>query len=516
MIVEDQSEVVEFLQSPDAHGGAPVERVDTHTAVVFLAGSRALKLKRAVRFDYVDFSTADRRHSACEAELRVNRRTAPAIYRSVLPVTRAAGGALALGGDGTPIDWVVEMARFDQDELLDRLAAAGRLDLALMRPLADAIAAFHRDARPRPDHGGAAGLRWVIDGNATGFGDEGRGILDVDRAADVTARAGAELERQTERLERRRRDGCVRECHGDLHLRNIVRIDGRPVLFDAIEFNDDISCIDTLYDIAFLLMDLWRRRLPAHANAVFNGYVAGRDEIADLALLPLLLSCRAAVRAKTSASAARVQEDGAARRRSEETSREYLAMAGELLRPPAPRLVAIGGLSGTGKSTLALRLAPALGAAPGALVLRSDEIRKSLCGAGRLDPLGPGGYDQAVTARVYRTLIGRAAAGVAAGRAVIADAVFRRQQDRAAIEQVAAGAGVPFDGLWLTAPGDVLTRRVAARTGDPSDATADIVRWQLAQPIGDLTWSRIDASDAPERVADEATLLLGAQAGSRA
>ena len=516
MIVEDQSEVIEFLESPDAHRGARVERVDTHTAVVFLASGRALKLKRAVRFDYVDFSTADRRRSACEAELRVNRRTAPAIYRSVLPVTRAADGALALGGEGTPIDWVVEMARFDQDELLDRLAAAGRLDLALMRPLADAIAAFHGDARPRPDHGGAAGLRWVIDGNATGFADEGRDILDVDRAADVTARAAAELERQTERLERRRRDGCVRECHGDLHLRNIVRIDGRPVLFDAIEFNDDISCIDTLYDIAFLLMDLWRRRLPAHANAVCNGYVAERDEIGDLALLPLFLSCRAAVRAKTSASAARVQEDAAARRRLEDTAREYLAMAGELLRPPAPRLVAIGGLSGTGKSTLALRLAPALGAAPGALVLRSDEIRKALCGVGRLEPLGPGGYDDAVTARVYRTLIARAAVGVAAGRAVIADAVFRRQQDRVAIEQVAAAAGVPFDALWLTAPDDVLMRRVAARTGDPSDATADIVRWQLAQRIGDLTWSPLDASRVPDRVTDDATALLGARAGSRA
>jgi aminoglycoside phosphotransferase family enzyme/predicted kinase len=512
MIVEDQDATIEWLASRDTHGGSEVERIDTHTAVVFLADGRAFKLKRAVRFDYVDFSTVAKRHEACVAELRVNRRTAPAIYRRVVPVTRSADGRMALDGDGTPVDWVIEMARFDQDGLFDRLAATGALDLSLMRPLAETIAAFHAAAAPRRDHGGAAGMRWVIEGNAESFASEARDVLDQNEAADVTVRARAELGRQADRLDRRRADGQVRECHGDLHLRNLVRIDGRPVLFDAIEFNDDIACIDTLYDIAFLLMDLWRRHLPQHANAVFNGYVAETGELDGLALLPLFLSCRAAVRAKTSVSAAGVQTTTAERRRLENASREYLTMAGDLLRPAAPRLVAIGGFSGTGKSTVAHRLAHALGAPPGALVLRSDEIRKALCHVGRLDPLGPDGYDDTVTAEVYRTLAARAAAALAAGRSVIADAVFRRAGDRDAIARAAAEVGAPLAGLWLDAPEETLVARVTARRDDPSDASAGVVRHQLAQPVGELRWTAIDASGTIARVvqnaADQLSLVV--------
>src|SRR5262249_10527247 len=162
------SAVVELLVSPATHGGEAVERIDTHSAIVFLAGTRAWKLKRAVRFDYLDFSTAARRKEMCEAEVRLNRRTAPTVYRGVVPITRDDRGSLALGGRGTAVDWVVEMARFDQAWLLDRLAARGQLDVAMMPPLARAIGSFHRDAEPRRDHGGAPGMRWVVEGNASG------------------------------------------------------------------------------------------------------------------------------------------------------------------------------------------------------------------------------------------------------------------------------------------------------------------------------------------------------------
>ena len=154
MVTEDQSDVVAFLGSPAAHGGAPVERVDTHASIVFLSGDRALKLKRAVRYDYLDFSTADKRRAMCEAELRVNARTAPAIYRAVTPVTRAADGVLALGGAGVAVDWVLEMARFDQALLLDGLAERGELPLEAMAPLARTIARFHAASDRRTDRGG--------------------------------------------------------------------------------------------------------------------------------------------------------------------------------------------------------------------------------------------------------------------------------------------------------------------------------------------------------------------------
>ena len=367
MITEDQSEVVGFLASPSAYGGASVERIDTHSAIVFLAGQRAYKLKRAVRYDYLDFSTAERRRVMCDAEVRLNRRTAPDLYIGVVAVTREGDGSFALGGRGTPLDWVVEMHRFPQEALLDRLAAAGRLDLELMPPLGAAIAEFHADAEHRRDHGGQAGMSWVIDGNAAGFAEYGADVLDPAACRQLTEGARVELDARGALLEERRASGFVRQCHGDLHLRNIVLLDGRPTLFDGVEFNDQIACTDVLYDLAFLLMDLWRRRLPRHANAVWNRYLAETGGLSGLALLPLFLSCRAAVRAKTSATAARLQHDSGRRAELHELAREYLAMADGLLHPPRPCLLAIGGFSGSGKSTLALGLAPSVGAVPGRL-----------------------------------------------------------------------------------------------------------------------------------------------------
>src|SRR5262249_35705724 len=154
MVSVDQSEAIEFLASPATYGGATVERIDTHTSVVFLAGSRAYKLKRAVKFDYVDFSTLERRQYCCEAEVRLNRRTAPTLYRGVVPVVRSRESRLSIGGEGRVIEWLVEMQRFDQDELLDRLAAAGRLDVDVMATLAMRIVDLHRVAASRSDHGG--------------------------------------------------------------------------------------------------------------------------------------------------------------------------------------------------------------------------------------------------------------------------------------------------------------------------------------------------------------------------
>ena len=493
MIVEDQREVIDYLASAAAHGGGPVERIDTHTAVVFLTGARALKLKRAVTFDYLDFSTPERRRVLCGAEVRLNRRTAPTLYRGVVAVTREADGSLALGGRGTPIDWVVEMNRFDQEALFDRLAANGRLDVDLMPALAKAIAQFHLAAEHRKDHGGRAGMGWVVDGNAMAFA-EFAGVLEPAACARLTDDSRAALDRHAGLLDRRRASGFVRQCHGDLHLRNIVLLEGRPVLFDAVEFNDEIACTDVLYDLAFLLMDLWRRRLPRHANAVWNGYLAETVDLEAIPLLPLFLSCRAAVRAKTSATAARFQSDAQRAGELQDMAREYLTMAQTLLRPPAPCLIAIGGLSGSGKSTLAMALAPSVGAVPGAVVLRSDEIRKRLCGVDPLERLGPEGYAPEVSTRVYQMVAERASLAIRGGHAAIADAVYARPADRQTIERVAADASVPFAGLWLDAPEAALIERTRRRRNDPSDADAAVIRMQQARDTGAIGWQRIDAS----------------------
>ena len=506
MLVEDQAEVVALLEAPRTHGGEAVARVDTHGARVFVAGDRAWKLKRAVRYDYMDFSTPERRRACCEAEVRLNRRTAPGLYLGVVAVTREASGSLALGGDGRPVDWVVEMQRFQQDALLDQLGEAGRLELGVMDALAEAVARFHAMAEPRRDRGGHAAMAWIVDGNEKGFAEYGR-TLDPASCAAVTAGTRAALTAHGDALDARRDAGFVRQCHGDLHLRNIVLLEGVPTLFDAIEFNDVLACIDTHYDLAFLVMDLWRHRLPRHANAVWNGYLARTRDLGGLPLVPLFLSCRAAVRAMTSAMAATLQADAARARALEALAGEYLEMAGALLVPPPPGLVAIGGFSGSGKSTLARGLALSLGGVPGA-VLRSDEIRKELSDAPALERLGPEAYTAAMSARVYETLFARARTVLHAGHSAVLDAVFAQDGERAQAEAIARQVGVAFTGLWLEAPEPVLCARVDGRRDDASDAGASVVRMQLARGAGSPAWARVDATPGEREVLRQAAGLV--------
>ena len=511
MTTDDQREVIAFLGSPATHGGCAVEQVETHASVVFLAGTRALKLKRAVKYDYLDFSTAQRRKQSSEAEVRLNRRTAPSLYRGVISVTRETDGSLALGGSGAAVDWVVEMRRFDQDQLLDRLAQRGQLEVALMRPLAEEIARFHAAADVRPDRGGRANMTWVVDGNAASFRD-GRASLNRDTGDVVTRAARAAIARHGDYLDRRRHDGLVRQCHGDLHLRNIVRLDGIPTLFDGVEFNDDIACIDVFYDLAFLLMDLWRHDLREHAHVVLNAYLPAGSGGEALSLLPLFLSCRAAVRAKTSATAAGLQHAAEAGHELRDLAARYLGLAQRLLAPPPPLLMAIGGLSGSGKSTLAFGLGPWLGATPGALVVRSDEVRKQMSGVPFLTRLGPAHYAAERSAPVYETAIGRAVTAVKAGHASIVDGVFARADERAAVAEAARAAGVPFLGLWLDAPPGVLIERAQSRVADASDADAEVVRAQLARGVGTVSWARLDAARGPADVLETARALLTAHA----
>jgi aminoglycoside phosphotransferase family enzyme/predicted kinase len=520
--VDPQEAVVAFLCDGRSYGlpDAAVERITTHAAHVFLLGEHAYKMKRAVRYSFLDFTTLDRRRRALEAELALNRRTAPMLYRRLLPVTAAKGDILELAGAGQPVEWLLEMARFDQEALLDRVAARGELAPAIVDDLAEEIAAFHAKAAVRTEYGGFAGMREVIEGSAEDFAALPEAIFGAERTACLTTRCRDELARCRDLLEQRRREGHVRHCHGDLHLANIVLLDGRSVLFDCLEFDAALASIDTLYDLAFLLMDLLHQERRALGQRLLNGYLDATWDDGGVGLLPLFLACRAAIRAKVLGLAARSADESAAK--SGETraadglaapevteARDYLERALAYLDPPPARLVALGGVSGTGKSTLARALAPALGPAPGAVVLRSDVVRKRLHGAAPGDRLPPAAYRKEASGAVYDALSGRAAVLVRAGHAAIVDAVFLDPAERAQIERVALQAGVPFQALWLSAPEDILVQRVAARRGDVSDATADILRQQLATDPGALTWPPLDVSGSPDAVAARARALLG-------
>lgn len=502
-----QEEVIAFLGDPRTHGGQPVERIDTHAALVFLAGERALKLKRAVRYPYLDYSTVARRHAACLAELAINRRTAPALYRGVVAIRRGGDGRLRLDEDeatGEAIDWLVSMARFPDEALFDRMAARGGLSPVLMGRLAERIAAFHRDAAPRTDGGGVEALRVVADGNLEDL-RAAPDLFSADAVARLAERTGEALDRLAPLLEARRRDGFVRHGHGDLHLRNIVLLDGEPTLFDAIEFDETLAVADVFYDLAFLLMDLDHRGLRPLGNAVLNRYLEETEDYGGLAALPLFLSLRAAVRAKVSAAALRL--GGKAEELAGE-ARRYLDEALAALDPAPARLVAVGGLSGTGKTGLAKGIAPDLGPSPGAVVLRSDVLRKRLCGVADTDRLPADGYAPAVTERVYAELYRRVAAVLGTGQAVVVDAVSARPDERRRIESVAAEAGVRFDGIWMEAPLSERVERVTNRRNDASDATADVVERQESYDLGTIDWTRLDSGRVAADVLDDARASL--------
>jgi uncharacterized protein len=496
-----------FLSKGEAFGapGAAVEQVTTHAAEIFLVGERAFKMKRAVRYSFLDFSTLARRKQALDAELRLNRRTAPMLYERVVPVTCSEGGELAIDGEGEPVEWLLEMQRFDQAALLDRIAQRHALEPDTIDALAARLAAFHDAAERRPDLGGHAAMAEVIEGNAGDLASLAGPVLEAAQVNAVNGATRAALERARALLEQRRADGLVRHCHGDLHLGNIVLLDDKPALFDCLEFDEALATIDTFYDLAFLLMDLLHRDLSALAQRLLSGYLDATWDDAGTGLLPLFLSCRAAIRAKVAGFAAR-SETGEAEEIA--AARAYLDLAQRFLAPAPPRLVAIGGVSGTGKTTLARLLAPDLGAAPGAVLLRSDVIRKKLFGAAPTDRLGPEAYREEVSAKVYDTLVSRAAVLVGAGHSAIIDAVSLQARERDRIAQVATDAGVPFAGLWLTASAETLLARVQGRKGDASDATAKVLRAQLEVDPGPLAWSKVDAGGKPETVAAAARAVL--------
>lgn len=502
-----QREIVAFLSSPEAHGGARVKRIDTHLSHVFIAGDRVCKVKRAVRYDFADFSSLALRRAACEGEVRVNRRTAPEMYLRAAPLYRTENGVGWSGDDASVAEWVVVMARFDSGDQFDVMLAADRIDAALVNDLADRIAGFHLEAERKPALRSGATVSAILEELGSGLLS---GALGADRREDILrwrARSGEEAARYAHSLDARRRHGWVRACHGDLHLGNICLFNGAPTPFDAIEFNADLSDIDVLYDIAFTLMDFLRHDRRDLANLLMNRYLSATRDYGGLALLPLYISMRACVRAMVSSLPGQAPEAGA-------RAVGYLDLALDLLKAPrAPSLVCVGGYSATGKSTLAARLALELAGDVGAVVLRSDVTRKRLAGAAPETPLGPEGYSAEVTDAVFRRLFRDARRALRAGRPVILDATFLGAAERDAARALAGRLGVPFQGLWLAAPKDLLAERIVQRKGDASDADLGVLERQFEcfaqhDPATDENWRRTDASGAPDAVLDHALSIL--------
>jgi uncharacterized protein len=512
--VADQDDIFAFLADPTTYGfdksqQNPIKRIDTHGAAVFLAGTDAYKVKRAVLFPFMDFSTLEKRRAACENEIRVNRENAPDIYLGTVPIRRTDKDLHLGGEEGDIVEWAVHTRRFDEESTLDKLAARGALALGVAADLAESVSAAHARAARSDLETAQRFHKWMID---TLGGLASASVFAPDDVSTLRSGFLAAYSAAVPLLERREGQAKVRRCHGDVHLRNILLENGKPILFDAIEFDDLLATIDILYDLAFVLMDFWQRGLHAHANLLFNRYLWRapelEQELEGLAALPMFLALRAAIRARVVAALS----DIAAADHSAE-AKSFFRAAVAFLRPEPARLVAVGGLSGTGKSTLAAALANAIGRAPGAVHLRSDIERKRLRTVGEYERLPGEAYAPEVTARVYDRLHNLAEIALRAGQSVIVDAVHAKPEERGALTTLAKKLGVPFTGLWLEAPVETLVARVEARQHDASDANEAVVRQQANYALGALDWIRLDAGQGFDVLLGGARAALNLPAG---
>lgn len=493
-----QDDVIAFLNSHVGHpGGGPVEMVQTHGAFIFLAGDIALKMKRAVRYDYMDLSTLALRRTLLDRELELNQPIAPEIYKDVVPVTRSNDGGLALGGNGEPVEWVLRMWRFPKKNELAEIADSGGIDDELARKLGTAVFSYHMQS-PKRRSDGAKLIHDILDELDRVFMDM-KEQLRATKIDQFHRKSRAMLKRVATVLRGRADAGHVRRCHGDLHLRNIVLLDGKPVPFDALEFDEVLGTCDVLYDLAFLIMDLRHRDLGRAANIVLNSYLLSASGTEDdgLIALPLFLAIRAAIRAMVLVQTAKATGTVV-------TPEAVLFLNDALtsLQQPTPRLVLVGGMSGTGKTAVSRTLAPMIGGSPGAVHLRSDLERKMKLPDDVSLGLSSDKYSSASRKAVYGRMFSRAGAILSSGHSVLLDATFLDANLRALAQNLAKESDVTCHALWLEAPLPVLVNRVKSRRDDASDADEQVVRKQWESYCPPTDWRMISAGGSLEETVE--------------
>lgn len=478
--------LITALTHPDAWRDAVdrVQVIETHISWVLLAGDYAYKIKKPVVLPFVDFGTLAARHRYCQDELRLNQRFAPQVYLDVVPITGSSESP-KVEGPGEAIEYAVKMRRFDQEALFHRLLAQGALRPELIDRLATRIADFHAQAPATTDAGFGTPekvLQPALDNFVEMFpyaDARRRGTLQALEA--WTRGAFARLEPV---FAARHRDGYVRECHGDLHLRNIALIDGQPVPFDCIEFNAEFRWIDVINEAAFLVMDLLDRGRSDLGYRFLDGYLAETGDYAGIAVLRFYMIYRALVRAKVHDLRARqTKDDPHEAIRLQCAADHYLALAADIAHGAAPALILMHGFSGAGKSRVAAALVETLGA----IRVRSDIERKRLFGldgSARTDSeVGAGIYDPQASARTYAHLAGLAEMILGTGHSVILDATFLTRAQREPMYELASKLGKPVRVVACTADSDTLRERLAARAtqgSDPSEASLEVLEHQMA------------------------------------
>ncbi len=499
-------QLVSALLDPAAypHAAGPVGLIETHLSWVFLAGAFAYKVRKPVRLDFVDFSTLASRRADCEEELRLNRRLAPELYLGVVAITRAEhANAVRVGGCGIPIEYAVRMRRFDQRNLLHAVVAEHRIAHQHIDALAGMLADFHRavpSADLSTDYGTPQSIRATLDA----CGQAAAELLpEPGPALALTARLQACAGRLTRAFQSRRRRGHVRECHGDLHLGNVVLVGDTPMPFDCLEFSPALRWIDTINDVAFPFMDLLACARPDLAYRLLNRYLERSGDYAGLALLPFYAAMRALVRARVLLERAH-QLDGTAADATavRVQAQALLGLSLQLVRGESARLVIMHGLSGSGKSTTAAELAEAAGM----VCVRSDvERRRTRCDTATLR------YAPSEIDRTYRRLRAICKLGLAAGLPMIADATFLAHRHRRWFRDLACRMRVPMTIVHCEADVPTLRGRILSRMREGSDAS------EAGLPVLEMQLRTQEpfTADELEHVTPAASAVAGASSGTR-
>lgn len=485
---EAQRRLVEALRDPAcyAHPVHPIRVIETHISFVVLTGTFAYKIKKRVDLGFLDFTTLEKRRLFCDQELRLNSRLAPEIYLDVVPIS-GTPEVPRVGGGGNVIEYAVRMREFPQEALADRVLARGELTSRHIDALAALVAEFHRRVPCSGENDGYGAPEAILASAAQNFAQIR--ALPIQAAHpqlpdEVEAWSRREHERLREVFWRRKYEGNVRECHGDLHLGNILLLDGEPRVFDCIEFNPDLRWIDVMNEVAFLVMDLRAAGRPDFAARFLNAYLESTGDYGGLGVLRYYLIYRAMVRAKINLMRARQLEPGTEESSSlEERFRRYLALAQSCIREPRRFVVLTHGFSGSGKTTLSQPLLELTGA----IRIRSDIERKRMHGISLTDHRQPGIssglYSADVTDLTYRRLLDLAGTILESGHGVIVDATFLKRRHRDMFRAFAAKARVPFSIVDFTVREETLRQRIAARLQqgqDASDAGLAVLEHQLA------------------------------------
>ncbi len=472
----EQMLVPEFYPHPVT---APIELMQTHASAVLLTGEFVYKLKKPVNFGFLNYSTIANRHHFCQEELRLNQRGAKELYLDVVAISKQ-GERYYFGDDGEIVDYAVKMQQFPQETLLSNMFAAGTITVAEIEDLGRVVAQFHANAQTSEyisSFGTVDRIRESIDDNYRHTEKYIGRAQTQAQFIETKAYSDRYFSEHPDLFNERVTGGFIRECHGDLHLRNICRWHGKTLLFDCIEFNEPFRFVDTMYDVAFAVMDLEARGRKDLANRFLNTYAEQMGDWEGLQVLPLYLSRQAYVRAKVTsfllddASIPRIDKQTAAK-----TAGDYYHQAWAYTRTSQGKLIMLSGLSGAGKSTLGKQIATQVQA----IQLRSDAVRKHLGGISLLAKGGANLYTPEMTARTYDRVLLLAQKLTASGFTVILDAKYDRVSLRAAVLNLAQTRDIPLRIFHCTAPDVVLRDRLQHRTGDIADATVDLLASQQA------------------------------------